>query len=104
MFANAFKVAKFVYQSQKNFGGEKLVNCELLAKIFLVTIHTENVFGIYTDCSLFATFLLANSFYLYGSPKIFPAKYFLCTVIKRLRINFVKSYLVVFTKSLIVSI
>ena len=34
-----------------------------------------------TDCSLFTNFLLANSFYLHGSPKFPPAKYFPCTVV-----------------------
>ena len=60
--------------------GEKLANRELFAKIFLTNIHryTENVFGICTDCSLFSKFFSANSFYLYGSPKFVPAKYFPC--------------------------
>ena len=42
-------------------------------------IH-QNVFGVCTDFSLFAKFFLANSFYLYGLPKISPAKVFACTV------------------------
>ena len=48
-----------------------LVNHELFTKIFPPNIHiyTENVFEICTDCSLFTKFFLANSFYLYGSPK-----------------------------------
>ena len=59
---------------EKNLAGEKLVNLvnhELFAKIFLVNIHryTENVLGICTDCRLFAKIFLANSFYLYGSPR-----------------------------------
>ena len=64
------------------FGGGKLMNGELFAKTFLTNIHryTENVFGICTDCSLFAKFFLANNFYLYGLPKFSPTKYFLCTV------------------------
>ena len=33
-----------------------------------------------TDCCLFAKFFLANSFYLYDSPKFSPTKYFPCTV------------------------
>ena len=47
---------------------EKIVNCELFAKIFLANIYryTENVFGMCTDCSLIAKFLIANSFYLYA--------------------------------------
>ena len=38
-----------------------LVNCQLFAKIFLTNSHryTDNVFGICTDCSLFAKFFLA---------------------------------------------
>ena len=75
----------FNYRTWENFGREKMVNqanCELFAKIFLTDIHryTENVFGIYTDCSLFAKLFLANSVYLYGLPKIYPTKYFLCAV------------------------
>ena len=47
--------------------GKKLANLanrELFAKIFPTNIHryTQNVFGIYTDCSLFTKFFLANSF------------------------------------------
>ena len=47
-----------------------LVNYELYDKVFLANIHryTKNVFGICTDCSLFAKFFLTNSFYLYGLP------------------------------------
>ena len=47
--------------------GEKLaslVNCELFTKIFPTNIQI----------------FLANSFYLYSSPKLSPAKYFPCTV------------------------
>ena len=59
----------------KYLAGEKLanlVNRELFANILFTTIHryTENVFGICTDCSLFAKFFLADNFYLYGSPNI----------------------------------
>ena len=41
-----------------------LVNHELSAKIFLTNIHrcSENVFGIYTDCSLFANFSSSIAF------------------------------------------
>ena len=65
--------------------GEKLASRDLF-EIFLANIHryTENVFGIYTDCSLFAKFFLTNSFYLYGLPKVFPAKYFPCMVLQSL--------------------
>ena len=52
--------------------GKKLENCERFAKIFLTNIHRymEKLYcGICTDCSLFTKFFLANSFYLYGSPK-----------------------------------
>ena len=40
----------------KIFAQENLLNHELFAKIFFANIHryTENVFGIYTDCSLLA--------------------------------------------------
>ena len=38
-------------------------------------------FGIYTNCSLFAIFFLANSFDMHGSPKFSPAKYFPCTAL-----------------------
>ena len=62
--------------------GEKLVNRELIAKVFLANIrrYTENVFGICTDYSLFIKLFLANSFYRYGSPKFSHAKSFLCTM------------------------
>ena len=55
-----------------------LENHELFAKIFLANIHryTKNVFGICTDCNLFAKFFLANSSYLYGLPN-FPHQNFL---------------------------
>ena len=77
------------YRTRENFGRGKIdefgeSQATVFAKIFLANIHryTENVFGISTDftCSLFAKFFLANSFYLYGSPKFFPTKIFLCTV------------------------
>ena len=47
-----------------------LGNYGLFGKIFLTKIHkyTENVFGIFTDCSLFTKFFLTNSFHLYGLP------------------------------------
>ena len=66
--------------------GEKLVNFEnpaLFAKTFLAIIHryTENVSGICTHCNLFTNFFLTNTSYLYGSPKIFPVKILLCTVL-----------------------
>ena len=60
--------------------GEKLANLashELFTKIFLANIHryTENVFGIYTDCSLFTKFsspitftcMVHQNFPLYGT-------------------------------------
>ena len=57
---------------------------------FLTIIHryAENALGICTDFSLIRkkTFL-ANSFYLYGSPKISPAKIFLFTVAKIARVS-----------------
>ena len=63
--------------------GEKLANCEPSAKIFLANIHRymENVYGICTDHCLSAKFFFANSFYLHGSPKFSPAKYFPCMVL-----------------------
>ena len=69
----------------KFLAGEKLVNlanCELFTKIFLANVHryTENVFGIYTNCSLSAKFFLTNSFYLYSLPKVSPTKCFPCMV------------------------
>ena len=69
---------KFTYSTWENFAGEKLMylaNREQFAKIFLTNIHRyiENVFGMCTD---FSTNFFANSFYLYGSPKLFP-----CTVV-----------------------
>ena len=74
-----------------------LANCEPFAKFF-ANIHryTENVYGICTDCCLFANFFLANSFYLNDSPEFFPAKYFPCTItvlLKKhiLKYNFVNS-------------
>ena len=54
-----------------------LANRELFAKIILTNIqrYTENVFGgIYTDFVWFANFL-ADSFYLYGLPKISQAMF-----------------------------
>ena len=73
-------VMKFIvikYGTPENSGRGK--NCELFTKIFPTNIHryTENVFGICTDCSLFAEFFLTNSFY--GLPKFYPAKIFPCT-------------------------
>ena len=70
------------YHTLENFGREKLVNLENgepFAKVFLTNIHryTENVYGISTDCCLFAKFFLANSFYLHG----LPTKYFPCMVV-----------------------
>ena len=58
----------------RKYLGKKSVNCELFAKIFAdIHRYIENVFGICTDCSLFAKFFLTNSFYLYGSPcQVFP--------------------------------
>ena len=59
---------------------EKLANFEnpaLFAKIFLAIIHryTKNVFSICTHCNLFANFFLANTSYLYGSPKFSHVRY-----------------------------
>ena len=54
-----------------------LVNREPFAKNFLanIQIYTENVYDICNDGSLSTKFFLANSFYLYGSPKFSPTKY-----------------------------
>ena len=54
-----------------------LENPALFAKIFLAIIHryTESVFGICTHCNLFANFFLANTSYLYGSPKFLLPKF-----------------------------
>ena len=73
----------FLVLYMEKFGGGKLANRELFIKIFLANIHryTKIVFGICNDFSLFANFFLANSFYLYGSPKSSPTKFFLCMVI-----------------------
>ena len=54
-----------------------LTNRKLFAKISLANIHRYiiNVFGISTDCSLFAKFFSPKAFsYLYGLPKFSPAK------------------------------
>ena len=61
---------------RENFGRENLANLanhEPFAKIFLTNIHryTENLYGICTDCCLFAKFFLTNSFYLNGSSKVY---------------------------------
>ena len=40
----------------------------------------KTVYGIFTDCCLFAKCFLTNSFYLHGLPKFSPAKYFPCMV------------------------
>ena len=55
-----------------------MANREPFAKLFLANIHryTENVFGICTDFSWFVKFFLANSFYLFGSPKFLPCQIF----------------------------
>ena len=52
-----------------------LANHEPFAKLFPTNIHryTKNVFGVCTDCSLFAKFFHANSFYLYSLPKFSSA-------------------------------
>ena len=65
---------------RKYLAGEKLVN---LANCANIHRYTETVFGICTNCCLFAKFFLANSFYLYGSPKFSPTKYFPYTVVHR---------------------
>ena len=46
-----------------NIWQANLANCELFAKIFLASIHryTKTVFGIWTDCSLFAKFFLTKA-------------------------------------------
>ena len=55
-----------------------LANKELFTKIFLANIHryTENVFGLCTDCSLFAKFFLTDSFFL----PVWPTKNFACHI------------------------
>ena len=70
-----------LYHAWEVFGRE--IIGKFGVKFFLTNIHRyiENVFGICTDCSLFAKLFLTNSFYLYGSPKYSPAKYFMCTVV-----------------------
>ena len=68
---------------KKHLAEEKLVNLTMsyvFANSNYFHRYTENVFGIWTDCNLFTKFFLANSFYLYGSPKFSPAKYFPCVV------------------------
>ena len=56
-----------------NIWREKLMNHELFAKFFLANIHTKNVFGICTECSLFTKFPLPIAFtYVYGLPKFPP--------------------------------
>ena len=74
-----------ICHTQENFGGGKFVNLanrELFTKNFLTNIHryTENVFGIYTDCSLFTKFFLTNSFYLYGLSKFSRVWCFVCDI------------------------
>ena len=46
------------YCTRENLVGEKLANREPFAKIFLANIHrhTESIYGICTDCCLFAKF------------------------------------------------
>ena len=59
-----------------------LANRELFTKFSLTNMHgyIESVFGICTDCSLFAKIFLANSFYAFNLPvwfaKIFPCQIF----------------------------
>ena len=65
---------------RKIVAAEKLANIEnpaLFAKIFIAIIlrYTENVFSICTHCNLFANFFLANTSYLYGSPKFSHVQY-----------------------------
>ena len=64
----------------------------LFAKIFLAIIHryTESVFDICTHCNLFANFFLANTSYLYGSPK-FPLPKFSLVLYLYLYLNTSKS-------------
>ena len=73
------------YRTCENFGRGKLGNREPFAKIFLANIHRymKNVYGICTDCCLFTKFFLANSYLLPAwFAKIFPTKYFPCTVLE----------------------
>ena len=77
--------AKVLYDTvhRKILVGEKIGEFgKLWAIIFLANIHryTENVYGIYIDCCLFAKFFLANSFYLYGSQKFSPVRYMVIIV------------------------
>ena len=69
-------MGKFWWGKIGEFGKSNLANHELFTIIFLTNIHryTENVFGISTDCSLFAKFFLAG-FYLYGLPNFSSLKF-----------------------------
>ena len=65
---------------KKIVAAEKLAKFEnpaLFAKIFIAIIlrYTEKVFSICTHCNLFANFFLANTSYLYGSPKFSHVQY-----------------------------
>ena len=76
-----------VYRTQENFGGGKYWWIRWIMsyspKFSLPTFgYTENVFGICTDCSLFAKFFLANSFYLNGWPKFSRVPTVLVLVLK----------------------
>ena len=60
-------IVENIYHTWENFGGGKLANLVNHAKFSSpISRCIEDVFGIYTDISLFAKFFLANSFYLYA--------------------------------------
>ena len=61
-----------MYCTQENCGRQIWRILRYLPKFSLpLFTYTESVFGICTHCNLFANFFLANTSYLYGSPK-FP--------------------------------
>ena len=52
----------------------KILEEKIIGKSWAICVtnihrYTKSVFGICTDCNLFAKFFLTNSFYLYSSPK-----------------------------------
>ena len=70
-------ILRYSTAHRKILVGEKLVNCQPFAKIFLTNVHRyiKNVFGICTDYSLFAKSFLTNSFTCVRQ-NLLPPKYF----------------------------
>ena len=66
------------FWQRKNWRIQRIVSHS--PKFMPISTDAWKRFMVYALTCLFANFFLANSFYLHGSPKFFPAKYFPCTV------------------------